>query len=131
MTRSFNLAALVGALAHGGVIACSIPEANAKIASTSVRYDFTATVIDEEIADDPRIFGKKMVAALRLRVIQASGREPADGAVVAMGYQYTGSLSSTCKRETRSLTLREWSAGTRVRVKSNDLYSAESISTAD
>lgn len=48
-----------------------------------------------------------------------------------MGYQYIGTVASDCSRQTRSLRLRDWSAGSRVRIQSNDLYSAESIHTVD
>uniref|UniRef100_UPI000D38CF62 hypothetical protein n=1 Tax=unclassified Variovorax TaxID=663243 RepID=UPI000D38CF62 len=127
-----TLAALFSALMQSSAMACS-PLPNDSNTSTDVppRYDFVASVVDEELAADPNQPGKTIIASLRFRVQQSVGTEPAAGTVVAMGYQYTGAVTSTCARQTRPLTLRDWRAGTRVRIRSNDLYSAESIHTAD
>jgi hypothetical protein len=124
---------LTSVLFCGSTLACSHVQNDSSTSkdSESFRYDFVAAVVDEEVVDDPRSPGKKMIAALRFRVIRSSGTEPVVGSIVAMGYQYTGAVSSTCNRVTRDLTLRDWSAETRVRIQTNDLYSAESISTVD
>lgn len=127
------IAAISSALIQSSALACSPihDESSNQDQTARFRYEFVASVIDEESAADPNLPGKTIVVALRFRVLQSIGKEPVAGAIVTMGYQYIGTLASDCSRQTRSLTLRDWSAGSRVRIQSNDLYSAESIHTVD
>lgn len=134
MVRKSNAAAVMAfcVLTCGSAAACSpYPDASILHKTEEPRYNFVATVVDEELVEDPRRPGKKMVASLRFRVVSSQDAELAPGMIVALGYQYTGSTDSMCRRMTRELTLRDWSAGTRVRILSNDLHSAESIFTTD
>lgn len=136
MLKPWNAAAIAvisSTLIQSSALACSPihTELSSQNQTARFRYEFVASVIDEELAADPNRPGKTRVTALRFRVLQSIGKEPAAGAIVSMGYQYIGTIASDCSRQTRSLTLRNWSAGTRVRIQSNDLYSAESIHTVD
>jgi hypothetical protein len=63
-----------------------------------------------------------------LKVIEAQGPVPAIGQHMAV--QLVGNIGADC-RGGQPLTLRDWTAGAKVRVKTNDLRFAEQIYHAD